>query len=275
MVGHYFGYAAFYDLVPGPGDKEAIRQVVSRLTDYLIRHDYELIDLDGKPTRWGRWSEAYFQTEEGRYEAPLRSLELLSFLKTAHHITGEARFAEAYQDRVRRGYAKHMRLYRRWSGGGEVNFSDDELAYLSYQPLLKYERDPKLRKEYLDGLKFTWSQIRPDRNPLWNYISAAGGAGRMTRAIRDESRRTLERIPLDMIEWTTRNSHRQDVRQQPARDRFERTQLAEVLAPDERPVEKWNSNPYRPDGGNGGNGEDDGAYFLLPYWMGRYHGWVK
>jgi len=25
------------------------------------------------------------------------------------------------------------------------------------------------------------------------------------------------------------------------------------------------------DGGNGGRREDDGAYFLLPYWMGRYH----
>lgn len=274
-VGHYFGYAAFYDLVAEPGEKEQIRRVIARLTDYLIDHDYDLIDLDGQPTRWGRWSEAYFQTEEGRYEAPLRSLELLAFLKTAHHITGLAKYAEAYQDRVRRGYVEHMRLYRRWPGGGEINFSDDELAYLSYQPLLKYERDPKLRKIYLESLKFTWTQIRPDRNPLWNYISVAGGAGLMSRAIRDESRRTLERIPLDMIEWTVRNSHRQDVRWRPSKDRFQREQSTEALAPDERPVAKWNSNPFRPDGGNGGSGEDDGAYFLLPYWMGRYHGWVR
>jgi len=34
---------------------------------------------------------------------------------------------------------------------------------------------------------------------------------------------------------------------------------------------KWNGNPYRIDGGNGGRSEDDGAFFLLPYWMGRYH----
>jgi len=51
--------------------------------------------------------------------------------------------------------------------------------------------------------------------------------------------------------------------------------VAAVLSPDERPVAKWNSNPYRPDGGSGGAGEDDGAYFLLPYWMGRFHGWVE
>jgi hypothetical protein len=35
---------------------------------------------------------------------------------------------------------------------------------------------------------------------------------------------------------------------------------------------KWNSNPFDIDGGSGGRGEDDGAAFLLPYWMGRYLG---
>ena len=44
-----------------------------------------------------------------------------------------------------------------------------------------------------------------------------------------------------------------------------------VLPYDELPMSKWNGNPYSLDGGNGGRSEDDGAYFLLPYWMGRYH----
>src|SRR6266567_1884402 len=155
-------------------------------SDQLVDHHYELIDLDGKPTRWGLWSEAYFQTEEGKYESALRSLQLLSFLKTAGHVTGQQKYRDAYDDRVKRGYAERMRYYRRWLGGGEINFSDDELAYLSYHPLLQYESESKLRRLYLDGLRFTWSQVRPDMNPLWNYISAAGGAGRMTRVIREE-----------------------------------------------------------------------------------------
>jgi hypothetical protein len=29
------------------------------------------------------------------------------------------------------------------------------------------------------------------------------------------------------------------------------------------------------DGGEGGHSEDDGAAFLLPYWLGRYHGFLK
>jgi len=275
LVGHYYGYALYFDLVADEREKQQIRAVVARITDHLIRNDYDLIDLDGQPTRWGQWSERYYQTEEGKYEAALRSLELLAFLKTAHHITGDAKYAAAYQDRIRRGYAEHTRHYRRWPGGGEINFSDDELAYLSYDPLLRYEKDTKLRRIYLDGLRFTWKQIRSDRNPLWNYISVASGAGRMWRSIRNESYRTLERIPTDMIEWSVQNSHRIDVKLVPDKDRFGRTQLAETLPPDERPVAKWNSNPYRPDGGADGTGEDDGAYFLLPYWMGRYHGWVE
>ena len=275
LVGHYFGYAIYFDLVADEAEKAQIRAVVTRLTDYLMRNHYDLMDVNGQPTRWGQWSERYFQTAEGQYEAPLRSLELLSFLKTAQHITGEARYAEAYRDRIRRGYAEHLRHYRRWPGGGEINFSDDELAYLSYDPLLRYETDPKLRRLYLEGLRFTWRQVRRTRNPLWNYISVASGAGPMSEGLRRESRRTLERLPMDMIEWTAQNSHRSDVKFRKEKDRFHRDQLTEVLAPDERPVEKWNSNPYRPDGGNGGGSEDDGSYFLLPYWMGRYHGWLE
>ncbi|MBI2928519.1 MAG: hypothetical protein HYY24_22855 [Verrucomicrobia bacterium] len=274
-VGHYYAYAIYFDLVADASEKEQIRRVVARMTDYLIAHDYDLLDLDGKPTRWGQWSERYYATEEGKYEAALRSLELLSFLKTTHHITGDAKYDTAYRDRIARGYAEHTRHYRRWPGGGEINFSDDELAYLSYDPLLRYEKDSKLCAIYLDGLRFTWSQIRSDMNPLWNYISVASGAGRMTRDVRDESRRTLERIPMDLIEWRAQNSHRLDVKFHPEQDRFTRRQLTEALAPDERAVSKWNGNPYIPDGGGNGHGEDDGAFFLLPYWMGRYHGWVK
>lgn len=275
LVGHYYAYALYYDLVADKAEKADIRRVVSRITDHLIRNDYDLIDLDGKPTRWGEYSERFFKTEEGKYEAPLRSIQLLAFLKIAHHITGDAKYDAAYRDRIQHGYAAQMRLYRRWPGGGEINFSDDELAYLAYDPLLRYEKEQMLRRIYLNGLRFTFKQVRPDMNPLWNYITVAGGGKRMWPSIREDARRTLERIPNDLIGWGVANSHRIDVKFLPEKDRFAGTQLTEALAPDERPVQKWNSNPYRPDGGGDGRHEDDGAFFLLPYWMGRYHGWVE
>lgn len=76
---------------------------------------------------------------------------------------------------------------------------------------------------------------------------------------------------MDLVEWDVRNSHRLDVAVNPQADRFGRQQSFVVLPYDELPIMKWNGNPYRLDGGNGGRSEDDGAYFLLPYWMGRYH----
>ena len=76
---------------------------------------------------------------------------------------------------------------------------------------------------------------------------------------------------MDLIGWTVRNSLRVDVPIDPLSDRFQRRQSLIVLPYDESPMSKWNGNPYSLDGGNGGRTEDDGAYFLLPYWMGRYH----
>jgi hypothetical protein len=274
IVGHYFGYAAYFDLVADDEEKVKIRAVIARITDHLISHGYQLVDLDGQPTRWGRWSEAYHQSPEGRYESALGSLELLSFLKTAYHITGDPRYQAVYLERVERGYAEKMRWYRRWPGGGEINFSDDELAYLSYDPLLRYEADRRLRRTYLNGLRHTWDQVQPTYNPLWNYISSASEGKKLKSRLREESQRTLERIPMDMITWTVHNSHRTDVVINTEKDRFGQLQLMEVLAPDELPAQKWNSNPYCPDGGGNGGSEDDGAYFLLPYWMGRFYKWI-
>ena len=45
---------------------------------------------------------------------------------------------------------------------------------------------------------------RPERNPLWNVIYAAGtGAAEFDRA---ESLRTLHEIPMDLIQWSLKNS---------------------------------------------------------------------
>jgi hypothetical protein len=79
---------------------------------------------------------------------------------------------------------------------------------------------------------------------------------------------------MDTIEWTVRNSQRQDIVWASAPDRHGRREALTLLPPDERPVMKWNGNPFVVDGGNGGRGEDDGAAFLLPYWLGRYHGFI-
>jgi len=60
----------------------------------------------------------------------------------------------------------------------------------------------------------------------------------------------------------------------PRPTRFGDPQLITVLHADERAFAKWNRELMRPDDGGVGTQEDDGAAYLLPYWMGRYHGFI-
>jgi hypothetical protein len=273
QVGHYYAYAVYFDLVANDAEKEEIKRHVARMTDYLLVHGDELLDVDGQPTRWGRFSPAYYATEEGAYEKPLRCLEFLSFLKTTHHITGDEKYSKAYRQRVERGDAQATRLYRRWDTPvQEINYSDDELYYLSIYPLLKYEQNPQLREIYLDSLRFTWSQVRRENNPLWNFISLALTGEPLSPVLKADSFRTLERTPWDLRDWRVENSQRQDVALRPERDRHGRPELIHLLAPDERAVHKHNSSPFYADDGGGGGYEEAPTFWLLPYWMARHYG---
>lgn len=272
IVGHYFGYAVYYDLVADEAEKEKIRGVVRRMTNHILDNKYQLIDTDGKRTRWGWWGpDAIWEDPD---ELGLRALHILAHLRTAFHITGDAKFKTAYDELISKHRYHLLTRNQKINYPGRVNHSDDELAFLSYYPLLVYETDPKLREVYLDSLERAWQVERPERNPLWNFIYAACryADGSVAKEFdREESVRTLQEIPMDLIEWTVTNSHRLDVPRDLLADRFAKPQSLIVLPYDELPMTKWNGNPYRLDGGNGGRSEDDGAYFLLPYWMGRYH----
>jgi hypothetical protein len=267
IVGHYFGYAVYYDLVADETEKQKIRGVVTRMTDHILDNNYQLIDVDGKRTLWGWWGpDAIWEDPD---ETGLRALHMLAHLRTAHHITGNPRYEQAYQELIAKHRYHLLMRNQKINYPGRINHSDDELAFLSYYPLLIYEKDAKLREVYLQSLERAWQVERPERNPLWNFIYAACSGAKEFDL--EESIRTLREIPMDQIEWVVTNSHRLDVPMDLLADRFKRKQALIVLPYDELPMSKWNGNPYRIDGGNGGRSEDDGAYFLLPYWMGRYH----
>lgn len=267
IVGHYFGYAVYYDLVADEAEKQKIRGVVTRMTDHILNNNYQLIDVDGKRTRWGWWAPEDIWADPD--ETGLRALHILSHLRAAHHITGNQRYLDAYNELINKHRYHLLTRNQKINYPGHVNHSDDELAFLSYYPLLNYETDPKLREVYVQSLDRAWQVERPERNPLWNFIYAVGSGSK--EFDRDDAIRTLQEIPMDQISWTVTNSHRLDVPMDALADRFNRKQALIVLPYDELPMDKWNGNPYRVDGGNGGRSEDDGAYFLLPYWMGRYH----
>lgn len=267
IVGHYFVLGVAWDLLPDADLKERIRGTIMRITDHILEHGYNLTDITGRPTTWGQWSREYFVSDRGKPDSPLNALELLSFLKTAAHITGASKYEAEYR---KAGFdLKYLAQTTRLSElSDEINYSDEELAMLSLYPIFRYERDPFYLDFYRRAASQWWRNIRREKNPLWTLIyllahpsepvDLAGGAW------------TLYRVPMDLVEWTVKNSVRRDVSMDQVRDRFHEPQSRILLPPDERPVMKWNGNPFRVDGGNGGSSEDDGAFFLLPYWMGTY-----
>jgi len=274
IVGHYFIYPLYLELAADEAEKPALRAVVERITNHILDNDYQLIDVDGQRTQWGWWGPGLIWDDPD--ETGLRALHLLSHLRVAQHVTENPQYRARYQAAYAELIATHryhlLTRNQKVVVPGSVNHSDDELAFLSYYPLLRYEKDPSLLAVYRQSLERSWQIERPERNPLWNFIYAAGtGAAEFDRA---ESLRTLQEIPLDQVQWTVRNSHRRDVPIDPLSDRFKRRQALIVLPYDELPMSKWNGNPYVIDGAGGGRTEDDGAYFLLPYWMGRFHKFI-
>ena len=271
IVGHFFVYPLYHDLVASDDEKPALRAVIDRIATHILDNGYQLIDVDGKRTRWGWWGpDAIWQDPD---ETGLRALHILAHLRVAIHLAVSPQARSKYQDAYDRLVKEHkyhlLTRNQKIMVPGSINHSDDELAFLSYYPLLRYETDPALLETYRQSLERSWQIERPERNPLWNFIYAAGtGATDFDRA---ESLRTLQEIPMDQIEWTVRNSHRLDVPIDRLADRHKRRQALIVLPYDELPIWKWNGNPYSLDGGSAGRGEGDGVYFLLPYWMGRQH----
>ena len=259
IVGHYFVYPIYYDLVADDSEKPALRAALDRITNHIVDNNYQLIDVDGQRTRWGWWAPELIW--EDADETGLRALHLLSHLRVAVHMTGDPahrkKFRAAYDDLIARHRYHLLTRNQKVMVPGHINHSDDELAFLSFYPLLRYETEAPL----LADLQGEPGAQLADR--------ASGAQPALERHLRGRHRREGIRQggvaahaagdPDGSREWTVTNSHRQDVPVDPLADRFKRRQALVVLPYDELPMSKWNGNPYNLDGGNGGRSEDDGA----------------
>ncbi|WP_155121199.1 hypothetical protein [Bryobacter aggregatus] len=267
IVGHFLIFSIGWDLLPPGPLRSELQATCRRMIDFILKNHYYLIDRNGKPTRWGKWSPDYFNGE-GRSDSPLNAIELLSFLTTAGHVTGDARYdRELKKVAEDLGYLKIAGELKTRSV--EINYSDEELAMLSFYPLLLHGKNPTYNTAIRRALDDWFENIRREKNPLWNTIYEIVRGENKT--LRQESIATLQRLPLDLTTWTVENSWRKDLPLEAKLDRFDKKQTTQWIPPDERQVIKWNGNPFVLDGGDGGQSEDDGTIFLLPYWMGRYH----
>ncbi|MBD3274595.1 MAG: hypothetical protein GF372_04755 [Candidatus Marinimicrobia bacterium] len=274
IVGHFFAYALFAEIVPDSSWRQRAISLMDKMMMHIVRNDWYLVDYNGQPTQWGRWAPEYvnqFPKEVG--DRRLNSVEIISFLQTAHHFTERDLYREkAYELFTEHGYLDNLQIPIERIGRVEEislssgwNHSDDNLAFLSYWNLYRYAFTDSLRDIYRIAIKGHWEIERPERIPLWNFIYKMTGANEYDL---DESIWFFREFPLDMVDWSVQNSHRLDIQLLEPNFRDQTTQ--KVLPPDERPMAKFNRNAFDLDSETKGYREYSGDIYLLPYWMGKY-----
>lgn len=272
--GHYLAFYTYFEHIAkdDPAERALIEKQVRALTDYLLDNNYQLIDWDGKRTRWGFWDPESLNNSAMHYvESGLGSLQMLSFLKVARHITGDERYEQHFRKlAVDHHYLSNLLLTKR-SFPDENNHSDDQLGFVAWYPILQLEQDPRVRRALGAGVRRHYAVVKPEKPSFYTFVYATiDPAGADLRGAVEN----LCEIPTDRRAFAVKNSHRADVQFSPIPNRFDVATLTRVLPADERCFQKWNADPYVPDGGHDGRVEDDGAAYLLPYWMGRYHGFI-
>ncbi len=279
IVGHFFVYSLFAELIDDATWRNRAISLMDGVMDHIVRNNWYLIDYDGKPTQWGRWHPEYvnkFPKEVG--DRRLNSVEIIAFLQTTFHFTGKEIYKKKALELMKKhGYLDNIMIPIFEIGhvpgidlSTDWNHSDDELAFLSYWNLYRFAFSDELKDKYRQTIQGHWQLERPEKNPLWNFIYAMTGVKEFDL---DKSIWSLQQMPMDLITWPVRNSHRKDLDFIPAN--FRNQTITKVLPPDERPVSKYNNNAFSLDAHDNGHAEQSGDIFLMPYWMGRYLGLIK
>jgi len=276
-----YAHAVMWELVATNAVERArIATNFVRIVDHILAHNLYLIDVDGRPTLWGRWNPEYVNWFPLTiHDRQLNSAEITASLQVAFAMTGNPRYRDtAYALFSQHGYLTNilssLKLIAPTAGyvhqgnnmGDEWNHSDDELAFFAYWPLVRFAFTPELRARYQAVVREHLEIEHPERYPIWNFIAAACGVKDVDAA---GSVWTLRGAPLDTIAWRMVNSHRQDLTKLPPS--FMGRQLKELLPPGERLIARINTQPFILDQGDDAT-DFPGDEYLLGYWLGRYVG---
>ena len=307
ITGYEFIFPLVHDLL-AENDTERLRAytLLFNITNHILTHNWYLIGENRTHTTWGIWNpinvnnDTNFQDDRG-----LNSLEILAFLLQIYAYSGDERFLNG-TDLLIESYQYDINLInQKMIAVCDINFSDDQLAYLAYFNLV-YAVDRIISTTRLSTIQATRVQViidnlleymkigldlsqnykQMEKSPFYNFIYCyVTGQVNQTRhlfikrhaspfgfdcnSLSNDGVWYMQRWPLELINWPQFNSDRLDVQiNVPARCR-EAFRSLKMLPPDERTIQKWTFGVYDLDGGDGYNEEDPTA-FLISYWGMRY-----
>lgn len=213
-----------------------------------------LRDLDGKPTVWARWNPEFINSPEHAAEYGLNSGQALCIVEVARHIADDTeKYRAAKAQLMEWGYPE--KTLRTKIVFPSYTFFDDRLAFLSYFPLLNYEKDPRLRAMYMRSLQRGWEAKRFENETWFNYIY---GALTGNECQTEEAVQHLRDYPLDSIYYGFTNSHRHDLAVPDGYRNY--VTDTKALGPREQGVRRWDRNPLELDSLPGHYIEDPSSY---------------
>lgn len=283
FVGYIFIVALLDEFVATtPEEKDRITKYICTIMDHIIENNLYFIDVDGKPTLWGRLNPDYVNSfAHTQFDRMLYSTLYLAGFQEAYALSGD----QKYKDYVDKGINEFGYLENIEAGifnikytpgfrhmgitlGEDWNHSDDEMAFLTYWPLVKYALDDSVKEKYLKLVSDHWEIERPEGEGLWNLISYHL-CGKIDL---DKTVKYLREYPVDCTRYEVRNSQRKDIEFIPydVNTNFREQTTVELLPKNERPVNRHNANEFRLDNHGRGNSQLAGDEYLLPYWMARF-----
>jgi len=271
MCGHFFGYFFYYELVADEAEKSIIRTHVTRIVDYLIKHNFNFADIDGKATRWSVWSPDQLNRDpEWTPDRAQNSMEMLGFLLFAYHITQSPVYHQHYLRLIEKEhYLDNMAQVLQQNPAWFIYFDVVLQAYI-YPILLKCETNATRLAFYQKHMDEWFERRKDDQNPLINFIYCYA---RNKQVELSPSVDFLIDTPLDLIDWPIDHTQREDLKivRVPV---LEDEQVNILQPPSIRMTVRWDKNPWTAAGGDP-HREREPVFWQLPYWMGRYLGMIR
>ncbi len=293
MTGHYFAYGIYYDLVADKKEKEKIAEVVKKITDHIIENNFHLCDVDGVPTTWANWEPELLNNDDRWFfERGTNSLEILSFLKTTYHVTGDDKYNQVFDMLIKKHhYAMNCMQYK--CEDAHIAHIDDQLDFTNIYNLLVYTENEAQKEIFKMGLTHHFEYERVERSPFFNIVY---GALTNNNCDIENAAKSLSEMNLDFVVWPTYNSYRKDIVVDTDPEEYGcAPQLKYPVEYSSRLLVNYDGNQFVCDSGveefidinkksanraaalpgtDGANGMRTVMpyIFLLPYWMGRYYG---
>lgn len=269
VIAHVYSVSLFHDLVAEGREKELAKEHLTRMASYIMENGWVLIDMDGKPTRWGRWNPEYLLRPYGYSDRGVNGLEALAFTQAAYAVSGDQKYRKGYQQLVDWGYLTNTLRQKNTFPPSSLAPWDDNLAFEAYNTILRYTEDPTEKSFLLRSLERTYEIKRMEHVPWFNFTY---GAYTNNDFDNDQCVKHLRAWTLDCTEHNFSNSHRDDLFVEDGYISYEGGLKA--ISPRESAVMRGSRRAIRLDGGAGSKRVMEPTGFLRDYWMGRYHGFI-